>query len=149
MNRIRITRRFAFDMAHALLGYDGPCKNIHGHTYKLSVTFRGTIQHRHGHPKDGMVYDFSVIKEIIERNILSQFDHCLVLSNKEDHETVTKLSQRYEKLVLLNDQPTCENLLVDFIRLIQNDIPDELELVAVRLDETANSHAEWRIEDQL
>ncbi|MBK8483802.1 MAG: 6-carboxytetrahydropterin synthase [Saprospiraceae bacterium] len=148
MQRIRITRKFVFDMAHALLGYDGPCKNIHGHTYKLAVTFRGLIMHNHGHPKDGMVYDFSNIKKLIEKKILDQFDHCLVLSDKEDKEIVHKIGQRYEKLVLLNDQPTCENLLIDFMKLICNDIPDELELVAIRLDETTNSYAEWRIEDQ-
>ena len=148
MNKIRITRKFSFDMAHALWGYDGPCKNIHGHTYKLSVTFRGLIVHKHDSPKDGMVYDFADIKKFIEERILNQFDHCLVLSDKEDKEVIHKIGQRYQKLVILNDQPTCENLLVDFLKLISSEVPDELELVALRLEETANSYAEWRIEDQ-
>ena len=45
-------------MAHALYGYDGPCKNIHGHTYKLSVTLIGKVILDNANPKNGMVIDF-------------------------------------------------------------------------------------------
>ena len=38
---IRVTKSFSFEMAHALWNYDGPCKNIHGHSYKLFVTVKG------------------------------------------------------------------------------------------------------------
>ncbi len=38
---IRITKAFNFEMAHALLGYKGPCKHIHGHSYELFVTVKG------------------------------------------------------------------------------------------------------------
>lgn len=41
MSIIRVTKEFRFEMAHALFGYDGPCKDIHGHSYKLSVTVSG------------------------------------------------------------------------------------------------------------
>ena len=41
MTKIRITREFTFEMAHALWNYDGPCRNIHGHSYKLYVTVFG------------------------------------------------------------------------------------------------------------
>ena len=40
-NNIRITKKFAFETGHALYGYDGKCKNVHGHSYKLSVTVIG------------------------------------------------------------------------------------------------------------
>ena len=39
---IRITKKFKFETGHALYGYDGLCKNVHGHSYKLSVTVSGT-----------------------------------------------------------------------------------------------------------
>ena len=42
MSLIRITKKFDFETGHALYGYDGKCKNIHGHSYKLFVTVQGT-----------------------------------------------------------------------------------------------------------
>ena len=38
---IRITKIFSFETAHVLYGYDGKCKNVHGHSYKLFVTLKG------------------------------------------------------------------------------------------------------------
>ena len=40
--RIRLTKEFTFETGHALYGYDGLCKNVHGHSYKLAVTVIGT-----------------------------------------------------------------------------------------------------------
>ena len=70
MEKIRITKEFKFEMAHALHGYDGLCKNIHGHSYKLWVTIRGEIRNEKGHQKDGMVMDFDVIKQIVKPEII-------------------------------------------------------------------------------
>ena len=58
---IRITKEFKFEMAHALYGYDGLCKNIHGHSYRLWVTVRGEVLEENGSKKDGMVLDLSLI----------------------------------------------------------------------------------------
>ena len=58
---IRITKKFKFEMAHALYGYDGLCKNIHGHSYKLFVTVRGMVKNESGNTKNGMVL-LSVLK---------------------------------------------------------------------------------------
>ncbi|HQH18564.1 MAG TPA: 6-carboxytetrahydropterin synthase, partial [Bacteroidales bacterium] len=57
---IRITKEFKFEMAHALWGYDGPCKNIHGHSYYLYVTIIGSPINNPQSPKNGMVIDYSV-----------------------------------------------------------------------------------------
>ena len=40
-NKIRITKEFSLETGHALYGYDGLCKNVHGHSYKLYVTIIG------------------------------------------------------------------------------------------------------------
>jgi len=148
MTGVRITRRFAFDMAHALWEYDGPCRNIHGHSYKLHVTLFGVPLHDKGNPKDGMVYDFSELKKIVERSILSVFDHALVLSDREDKTLIQNIAGRYERVVILSMQPSCENLLIHFRDLIRNELPQNLTLVSLRLDETINSFAEWKIEDE-
>lgn len=67
MAKIRITKQFTFETAHALYGYDGKCKNLHGHSYKLSVTLLGEPISDATHVKFGMVMDFGDLKKIIER----------------------------------------------------------------------------------
>ena len=64
MGVIRITKDFRFETGHALYGYDGKCKNIHGHNFKLSVTVTGGPITDKSHPKYGMVIDFSYLKKI-------------------------------------------------------------------------------------
>ena len=63
--KIRVTKVFNFEMAHALQGYDGLCSNIHGHSYELSVTIKGSPEENTASPKLGMVMDFSVLKKIL------------------------------------------------------------------------------------
>ncbi|HSO85026.1 MAG TPA: 6-carboxytetrahydropterin synthase, partial [Draconibacterium sp.] len=65
MPKIRVTKRFHFEMAHTLYEYDGLCRNIHGHSYYLEVTLIGEPRNEPKHPKDGMVLDFGEIKEIV------------------------------------------------------------------------------------
>ena len=74
---IRITKEFKFEMAHALHGYDGLCKNIHGHSYKLFVTVKGKIKNEKGNTKDGMVLDFTSLKDIVKKHIILKYDHSL------------------------------------------------------------------------
>ena len=76
---IRVTKEFRFEMAHALAGHDGPCRNIHGHSYLLSVTLTGTPVNDPASPKNGMVMDFSDLKKIVDSAIVRPFDHALVL----------------------------------------------------------------------
>ena len=65
---MRITKEFKFEMAHALHGYDGLCKNIHGHSYKLFVTVKGEIKNDKGNAKDGMVLDFDVLNVLLNES---------------------------------------------------------------------------------
>lgn len=146
--RIRVTKQFSFDMAHALFGYDGPCKNIHGHTYKLSVTIRGKVQSEMHHPKLGMVLDFGVISEVVKRSIIHTFDHALVLNKNSAHmEIFPMLKNEFERIVLLDQQPTCENLMLAFKEILSEEMDKQHELVYLRLDETPTSYAEWLVED--
>ena len=145
--RIRISKLFTLEMGHALLGHDGQCKNIHGHSYKLYVVLRGTPKSESGHPKDGMVMDFTDLKKIVKQKILDRFDHALVLNDHTSEAVRSTLSAHFEKVVLVPFQPTCENLLLHFVDIIQVDLPHELELYRLRLDETATAYAEWCLDD--
>ena len=147
MARIRITKEFRFEMAHALLGYDGMCSNIHGHSYQLSVTLIGTPIENNTDPKNGMVMDFGDLKNIVKTEIIDRFDHAMVLNKATpDIEIITSLPL-FEKVLFLPYQPTCENMLPDMAERISKQLKGEIKLHSLRLRETNNSFAEWFAED--
>ena len=146
---IRVTKDFTFDMAHALYGYDGPCKNIHGHTYHLSITLLGKPIADIEHVKLGMVIDFGDLKEVVKKHIIEVFDHALVLNEEAPYSKSEVISNEFEKVILMPFQPTCENLLLHFVDLLQDQFAHDTKLVAIRLQETPNSGAEWRVEDNM
>ena len=142
---IRITKAFKFEMAHALYGYDGLCKNIHGHSYRLWVTIRGKIKNEKEHKKDGMVMDFDVMKKIIKPEIIEKYDHSLVLNVNSPHAEIDLSA--FEKVFYLPFQPTSENLVNDFAKLIKSNLPENVDLLKVVLSETDTSFAEWNMKD--
>jgi len=147
MANIRITKEFKFESAHALLGYDGPCKNIHGHSYKMAVTLIGEPINDATSPKNGMVMDFGDLKQIVNESIVKPFDHALVLNAKTKNVNSADVKSLSGKLILADYQPSCENLLIDFASRIKNKLPDNVKLFSIRLDETSNSFAEWFASD--
>jgi len=92
MAKIRVTKEFNFEMAHALYNYEGPCRNIHGHSYRLFVTVKGTPIKDVKHPENGMVIDFSKLKKIVKENIINIFDHSLVLYYNKQNKQLSKNS---------------------------------------------------------
>lgn len=117
MKKLYLTKEFTFDAAHKLINYEGKCKNLHGHTYKLQVTIQGTIQ------KNGMILDFREIKEIIEKNVVSKLDHSFI-----------------------NDflsQPTAENTIL----WIWDKLVKKLPLYELKLWETPNSSVSYKGEN--
>ena len=133
------------EMAHALYGYDGLCKNIHGHSYRLWVTLRGPVLDDPGHEKDGMVLDFGLLKRLVKPHIIDKYDHSFVLNANSSHANIDLSA--FEKVYLLPYQPTSENLVNDFVSIIKNQLPENIELYKVVLSETANSFAEWCLDD--
>lgn len=85
-----IVRR-KFDAAHQLVGYDGPCANLHGHTWRVEVVLTGHLQ------DNGMVLDFKIIKSILDEVL-------------PDH--------RFINEVFPDIQPTAENLAVRLKELL-------------------------------
>lgn len=148
MSRIRVTKEFSFEMAHLLHGYDGPCSQIHGHSYRLFVTVTGTPSDDPSDPKYGMVIDFGVLKRIVGGNIVDVFDHSLLVRRTPDTEELTEfLGPRFPKLQAVDFQPTCENLVTYFAQIISARLPQSVSLYSVRLHETATSYAEWFASD--
>ncbi|MBC7439159.1 MAG: 6-carboxytetrahydropterin synthase [Flavobacterium sp.] len=144
MSKIRITKQFSFETGHALYGYDGKCKNVHGHSYKLSVTVIGTPIFDRNNVKFGMVIDFSDLKSIVKEEIVDHFDHATVFNQTTPHlELANELKARGHHVILVDYQPTSENMVVDFAQKIKNRLPDSVRLFSLKLQETETSFAEW------
>ena len=147
MANIRITKEFKFEMAHALLGYDGPCRDIHGHSYSLRVTVSGQPITDENNPKLGMVMDFGDLKKIVREAIINEFDHALVLNKKMPEHIVFEMRKHFGHIILLDYQPTSELMIVDFAKRIKNRLPKNISLTYLLLRETVTSYAEWFAEE--
>jgi 6-pyruvoyltetrahydropterin/6-carboxytetrahydropterin synthase len=144
MSLIRITKQFSFETGHALYGYDGKCRNVHGHSYKLSVTVIGEPIADSSHVKFGMVIDFSDLKKIVKEEIVDVFDHATVFNKNTPHvELAKELSDRGHCVLLVDYQPTSEMMVIDFAKKIKQRLPKQTQLFSLRLQETATSYAEW------
>lgn len=147
MAKIRVTKQFSFEMSHALLNYDGLCRNIHGHSYKLQITVFGEPLRDSESPKDGMVIDFSTLKKMVQQQIISKLDHSLMINEKAPLEKLNELGEMYERHHVVPFQPTSENMVVFIADKVKPLLAEHLMLFSVRLYETSNSFAEWFAED--
>lgn len=144
MANIRLSKIFYFEAAHALYGYDGKCKNIHGHSYKLQVTVIGQPLPDPSNPKYGMVMDFGELKDLVKKEIISVFDHAIVLNGDSPHAALAKsLADEGHNIVLVDYQPTSEYMILDFVRRLQPKLPKHVSLYCLKLQETNTSAAEW------
>jgi len=144
MSNIRITKQFTFETGHALYGYDGKCKNVHGHSYKLSVTVIGKPITDTSNVKFGMVIDFGDLKKIVKEEIVDVFDHATVFNQNTPHiELANELKTRGHHVILVNYQPTSENMVIDFAEKIKSRLPQNIRLHSLKLQETESSFAEW------
>ena len=149
MSKIRITKMFNFETGHALYGYDGKCRNVHGHSYKLSVTVIGTPIADTSHVKYGMVIDFGDLKKIVKEEIVDKFDHATVFNKNTPHiELAKELEERGHNVILVNYQPTSEEMIIDFAAKIKARLPENISLHSLKLQETETSFAEWHAADQ-
>ncbi len=146
-NKVRVTKEFDFEMAHALWDYDGLCKNLHGHSYKLFATVIGVPITDKSSTKLGMVIDFGDIKKIVKTTIVDVFDHSVVLNKNAPTKDFIHTKQMFDRIHLLDYQPTCENMVVDFAMQIKGLLPAGVELYSLKLYETATSCAEWFASD--
>ena len=144
---VRVTKEFHFEGAHALVDYDGKCREIHGHSYKLFVTVTGEPRDEKSDPKNGMLLDFTDLKRVVNALVIDIYDHALLL--REDAPLAKELKESYGNVITLPFQPTCENLVTHFSDLLINKLPDGITLFSLKLYETATSYVEWFREDNM
>jgi 6-pyruvoyltetrahydropterin/6-carboxytetrahydropterin synthase len=97
-----------------------------------------------------MVIDFGDLKKIVKEDIVDVFDHATVFNQNTPHvELAQELKQRGHHVILVDYQPTSENMVIDFADKIKKRLPANIELHSLRLQETETSFAEWFQSDNL
>ena len=146
--KVRVTKQFKFETGHAIYGYDGLCKNVHGHSFKLDVTIIGQPINDPDHVKNGMVIDFGDLKAIVNKEIVQPFDHATVLNVKSPHKEIAdEMVSRGHKILRVSSQPTCEMMIIDFALKLKAKLPNHLKLYSLKLRETDTAFAEWYADD--
>ena len=115
---LTVTKIFEFEAAHYLPDYDGKCKDLHGHSYKLEVEVSNDKRVKKGYPE--MLVDFGDIKKIVNDHVIDVMDH--------------------KVLNTIFDYPTAEFMVKDIFITLSNYFFVE----RVRLWETSTSYAEYR-----
>jgi 6-pyruvoyltetrahydropterin/6-carboxytetrahydropterin synthase len=64
-----VSKDFKFDAAHNIVDYMGMCERLHGHTYRLRVSLRGSPG------DDGMILDFGIMKKLVNEQVVEILDH--------------------------------------------------------------------------
>lgn len=143
--KISIYKEFSFEAAHALDGYDGKCKNIHGHSYQLKIGVIGVPNDDKTSSTYGMVMDFTEIKALFKTKIEPLFDHRLLLHTNSRFKNLIAedTSVRYVPY-----QPTCENMLAEIVEICRQNLSGKVSVYNVILRETSSSYAEWKHEMQ-
>lgn len=131
----QVTREIDFCYGHRLLDYDGKCKNLHGHNAKVLITLEAnSLDGR------GMVLDFADIKRVVQKWIDDHLDHRMIL--RHDDPVVEMLQQMGEPLMLIDENPTAENiakLIADY------GLEQGFPVVEVRFWETPRCSATYRV----
>lgn len=143
---MQITRRLEFDAGHRIPDHNSQCRHLHGHRYALEITLSGDIIKKSGDSANGMVMDFSLIKELAKKHLVDTWDHAF-LAYEGDQRIVDFLASLPDhKTVVLPCVPTAENLATiafDTLDAVYRDsYGNHLQLERVRLYETPNCWAD-------
>lgn len=137
---IQVTKIFRFETAHALHGYNGACRHVHGHSYQLHVTVRA--EEPEGYfPAPGILIDFKDLKRMVNEAVVNRLDHALVVSSAYLRAN-TELAAE-DNIMVMDAEPSAENLLLFIRDSLRIQLPAGVSLAALKLFETADSYAEW------
>ena len=148
---MQITRRLEFDAGHRIPNHNSQCKHLHGHRYVLEVTLGGDVIEAAGQPNNGMVMDFSEVKEIAMAHVVEAWDHAFLVYRGDTQIADFLATLPGHKTVLLDCVPTAENLARIAFEILdplyRDTFGNHLRLERVRLYETPNCWADCRRAD--
>lgn len=114
----QLTTHASFDSAHFLSGYEGKCRNLHGHRWKLEVTVSSEELAQEGQIR-GMIVDFGELKKDV-KDLADEFDHCLIIERGTLKEkTMEALEEEEFRIIQVEFRPTAENFARYFYERIR------------------------------
>jgi 6-pyruvoyltetrahydropterin/6-carboxytetrahydropterin synthase len=163
---LTISKRFTFEASHRLRFHEGACRNLHGHSYALTVYVQGP--RKVSGPATGMVVDFKRLKQAVEGVLFrgqlyegdrlidtTPFDHAVMLH--EDDELCALLRDKPLdadghglRVIPMTEEPTAEYMAGLFAGLVQKNLDGlntDVEVVRIDLYETETSRATWEADD--
>ena len=143
---ISITRRLEFDAGHRLPNHESRCRNVHGHRYAIEITLTAAVIREAGAADDGMVMDFSDVKQIAREILVDAWDHAFLVYRGDTTMVNFLATLPDHKTVILDQVPTAENLVQIAFGILKDAYCDRfghaLRLTHVRLFETPNCWAD-------
>ncbi len=143
---MEITTRLEFDAGHRIPNHKSKCRNLHGHRYVIEITLSGDIIQHEQASEDGMVMDFSDVKQIARDSVVDVWDHAFLVYKNDTviRDFLDTLPDH--KTVIFDTVPTAENMAAEAFGILKNQYHDtygnQLSLTRVRLYETPNSWAD-------
>ncbi|MCC6551069.1 MAG: 6-carboxytetrahydropterin synthase [Ignavibacteriaceae bacterium] len=131
---MKITKEYHWEMGHRLPFHPGPCKNLHGHSYKAYITLEGIPD------SNGILIDFYDIDKILQP-LIDRLDHAFVLVDS-DTEVIAFFKRINSKHEIIPFHSTAENLALYFIEEIKKSaLPSNISGIGVSIYETADASA--------
>ncbi len=131
-----ITKIFKFETAHRISNYNGPCRNIHGHSYQLQVSISRSILR-----DNDMVMDFKDLKKIVKEHVISFLDHVLIL--KRNKENIQRFDHEEGPILWMDYEPTAERILEWIKEKLVQYLPQSVQVRKLTLFETSSGFVEW------
>ena len=130
----------SFDSAHFLPGYEGRCRNLHGHRWRIVAEIHADALQEEG-PLRGMVTDFSTFKQVLS-DLTDHYDHALLVEEGSLHpQTVAAMQEENFHMIFLPFRPTAENFAAFFYEKLEE---AGYNVYEVSVYETPNNCAIYR-----
>lgn len=134
-----VAKKFRFESAHRLPWHDGLCKNLHGHSYRMTVALEGEPDER------GFLVDFQVIKRVV-KPLVEALDHSVLIA-QNDELLLTLIQSTDWRYVMLPYDSTSENLCRYVAETLRDQAADTLRAhrvsaIHITLSETDSSYAQ-------
>ena len=146
LNKFSLITEMTFDAAHRLSNYEGKCKRIHGHTYRVIVEVSGNELN-----KWGAIMDFGDLKKIMNDHIDAIYDHKLLLFTDDPiNQQISKALPIDDWIYWMNSNTTAENIAKEIyteLKIILKLLAKNIKLEKVTVYETPQNDATYQEEE--
>jgi 6-pyruvoyltetrahydropterin/6-carboxytetrahydropterin synthase len=139
---MRISRKIEVDYGHTLPNHFSFCNQIHGHRAAVIATVEGKVNKQKGNSSEGMVFDFKILKKIMNEKICEVLDHGFAVWEK-DHEDLAFIKKRNKRYLITSEPPTAEFLAKWAFEQIKESLPREIRIIKVEWHETPSCYATY------